>query len=417
MKSRLTSLHPQALLPEGARELLRAVGRRFRDGRCAQVAASLAFTTLLSLVPFVTLVAVVFSRLPQSARLDAALRGFLLDNLLPEKAGKVIATYALQFSQKATNLTIAGAVALILTTVLLMRTIDQVINEIWMVRRRRPWATRLAAYWVALSFGPLLLAGGVVLASAMLSVSLSVVSEPVWLEAVGLRLISVLIMTLLFGLLYYVVPHCRVKASHALVAGFLAAIGLLLMQRLLGVYLLHFPSYTLVYGAFAAVPILLVWLYVSWIVVLLGAVVAAVLPERELFRGRLPAFPGRPLYVALLVLSELVEAQREGRSRDFEALALVARAAPEQVAEVLAALAAERLVICAEDGGWLLARAAEGVRLVEVALLFGWRLPPADAGSPDPAECRVRQRYAALLVGMERAADLPLASLRAGPGL
>ncbi len=417
MKSPLTSLRPQALLPESTRQLLRAVGRRFHDGRCAQVAASLAFTTLLSLVPFVTLVAVVFSRLPQSARLDAALRGFLLDNLLPEKAGKVIATYALQFSQKATNLTIAGAVVLILTTVLLMRTIDQVINEIWMVRSRRPWATRLAAYWVALSFGPLLLAGGVVLASAMLSVSLSVVSEPVWLEAVGLRLISLLIMTALFGLLYYVVPHCRVKASHALVAGLLAAVGLLLMQRLLGVYLVHFPSYTLVYGAFAAVPILLVWLYVSWIVVLLGAVVAAVLPERKLFAGRLPAFPGRPLYVALLMLSELVEAQREGRSRDFDALARAARTAPEELGEVLAVLAAERIVICAEDGGWLLARAAEGIRLVEVAQLFGWRQPPAGADLPGSAGCRVGQRYGALLAAMERAADLPLASLRGGPGL
>lgn len=416
MKSRLTSVCPQALLPENTRQLLRAVGRRFHDGRCAQVAGSLAFTTLLSLVPFVTLVAVVFSRLPQSARLDAALRGFLLDNLLPEKAGKVIATYALQFSQKATNLTIAGAVALILTAVLLMRTIDQVINEIWMVRSRRPWATRLAAYWVALSFGPLLLAGGVVLASAMLNMSLSVVSEPVWLEAVGLRLISMAFMTVLFGLLYYVVPHCRVKAGHALAAGLLAAVGLLLMQRLLGAYLLHFPSYTLVYGAFAAVPILLVWLYVSWIVVLLGAVVAAVLPERKRLRGRLPVFPGRRLYVALLMLSELVEAQRVGRSCDFDALAHVARTAPEEVGEVLAQLAAARFVACAEEGGWMLARSAEGVRLAEVAQLFGWRLPPLGPDVPEPAGCQVRQRYEGLLAAMETAADLPLASLRSHPG-
>ena len=292
MRSRLTFLNPGALFPEAARHLLHAVGRRFRDGRCAQVAASLAFTTLLSLVPFVTLVAVVFSRLPQSQRLDAALRGFLLDNLLPEKAGKVIATYAVQFSQKATNLTIAGALALILTTVLLMRTIDQVINEIWMIRSRRPWATRLAAYWVALSFGPLLLAGGVVLASAMLSISLSVVNEPVWLQAVGLKLISTAFMTGLFGLLYYAVPHCRVNVGHALLAGFLTAVGLMLMQRLLGLYLVHFPSYTLVYGAFAAVPILLVWLYLSWIVVLLGAVVAAVLPSGASCGGVCPTFRG-----------------------------------------------------------------------------------------------------------------------------
>ena len=159
--------------------LLRVVRQRFRDGRCAQVAGSLAFTTLLSLVPFITLVAVVLSKFPQSAQLDAALRGFLLDNLLPEKAGKVIATYAFQFSQKATNLTIVGALVLVVTAVMLMRMIDTVINQIWMVRSRRPWATRLAAYWVALSFGPILLAGGVFLATAMLSMSLDIVNEPV----------------------------------------------------------------------------------------------------------------------------------------------------------------------------------------------------------------------------------------------
>jgi len=115
-----------------------AVVRRFREGRCAQVAASLAFTSLLSLVPFVTLVAVVFSRFPQSQRFAEVLRGFLLDNLLPDKAGKVIATYALQFSQKATNLTIVGGAVLILTALMLMRTIDQVINQIWRVPGGRP---------------------------------------------------------------------------------------------------------------------------------------------------------------------------------------------------------------------------------------------------------------------------------------
>ncbi|MBK7848691.1 MAG: YihY family inner membrane protein [Zoogloea sp.] len=133
--------------------LLSAVLRRFRDGRCSQVAASLAFTSLLSLVPFVTLVAVVFSKFPQSQRFRDALQGFLLDNLLPEKAGKVIATYAFQFSQKATNLTIVGGVVLILTAIMLMRTIDQVINQIWRVQAHRPWASRLVAYWAVLSWG------------------------------------------------------------------------------------------------------------------------------------------------------------------------------------------------------------------------------------------------------------------------
>ena len=172
------------------RHLLKAVLRRFREGRCSQVAASLAFTSLLSLVPFVTLVAVVFSKFPQSQRFRDALQGFLLDNLLPEKAGKVIATYAFQFSQKATNLTIVGGAVLILTAIMLMRTIDQVINQIWRVQAHRPWASRMVAYWAVLSLGPLLLAGGVFAAGALLNASMDFMNEPAWLEMAGLRLVS-----------------------------------------------------------------------------------------------------------------------------------------------------------------------------------------------------------------------------------
>ncbi len=352
--------------------LLRVVRQRFRDGRCAQVAGSLAFTTLLSLVPFITLVAVVLSKFPQSAQLDAALRGFLLDNLLPEKAGKVIATYAFQFSQKATNLTIVGALVLVVTAVMLMRMIDTVINQIWMVRSRRPWATRLAAYWVALSFGPILLAGGVFLATAMLSMSLDIVNEPVWLEAAGLRVVSVTILGCVFTALYFVVPHCSVRFSDAVLAGFLAAVAFVVMQRLFGIYLRHFPSYTLVYGAFAVVPIFLLWLYLSWIVVLLGAVVAAVLPECDVLRRPLPAFPGRRVYVALLLLVELAQAQRSGVGRDVMRLSEAGRCAHGEIQELLETLELAGIVARREQGGWLLARAAEDVQAAEIGRLFGW---------------------------------------------
>jgi len=402
------------LLPASAFHLSAAIWRRFRDGRCAQVAASLAFTTLLSLVPFLTLVAVVFSSFPQSAQLDAALRRFLLDNLLPEKAGKVIATYALQFSQKSTNLTIAGGIVLILTAVLLMRTIDQVINQIWMVRSRRPWATRFAAYWVALSFGPLLLAGGVFLASAMLSLSLNLMNEPVWLEAAGLRLISVAVLSGVFSTLYYLVPHCRVRIGDAIVAGVFAAVGLLIMQRLFGLYLVHFPSYTLVYGAFAAVPIFLLWLYLSWIVILLGAVVAAVLPERNLRRRPLPAFPGRRLYAVLLILAELVEAQRDGRCLLVDALADASRCGHGEVREMLEKLESARLVARREEGDWLLARSASGISMAEIGRLFAWDAPPAGACLPFGAGSRVDAQWRNLLISLDAATAIPLSALESG---
>ena len=400
-------------LTVSARHLLVAIWRRFQEGHCAQVAASLAFTTLLSLVPFVTLVAVVSSKFPQSAHLDAALRGFLLDNLLPDKAGKVIAGYAIQFSQKATNLTIAGAFALVVTAVLLMKTIDQVINQIWMVRSRRPWATRLAAYWMALSFGPLLLAGGVFLASAMLSMSLNIVNEPVWLEAAGLRFISVAVLSGVFAMLYYAVPHCSVRLGDAVVAGVLAAVGLSVMQRLFSFYLIHFPSYTLVYGAFAAVPIFLLWLYLSWIVILLGAVVAAVLPERNLRRRPLPVFPGRRLYVALQILAELVDVQREGGECGVDVLADAACCGHGEVRELLEVLECARIVARTENGGWLLARASEGVLLAEVAHLFAWNLP-ASAGFPVVgAEAGIDSRWRDLIKALDVAAAIPIDTLAA----
>lgn len=398
-------------LAVSVRHLLVAIWRRFREGHCAQVAASLAFTTLLSLVPFVTLVAVVSSKFPQSAHLDAALRGFLLDNLLPDKAGKVIAGYAIQFSQKATNLTIAGAFALVVTAVLLMKTIDQVLNQIWMVRSRRPWATRLAAYWMALSFGPILLAGGVFLASAMLSMSLNIVNEPVWLEAAGLRFISVAVLSGVFAMLYYAVPHCSVRLGDAVVAGVLAAVGLSVMQRLFSFYLIHFPSYTLVYGAFAAVPIFLLWLYLSWIVILLGAVVAAVLPERNLRRRPLPVFPGRRLYVALQIIAELVDAQREGGQRDVDVLADAARCGHGEVRELLEVLECAKIAARREDGGWLLARAAEDVLLAEVARLFAWNLPASASLTVAGTEAGIDSRWRDLLGALDAAAAIPIDTL------
>jgi membrane protein len=401
------------LVPASFRYLVTAIWRRFQDGRCAQVAGSLAFTTLLSLVPFVTLVAVVFSKFPESERFSDALRSFLLNNLLPEKAGKVIATYALQFSQKAANLTIVGGVVLIVTAVMLMRTIDQVINQIWMVRSRHPWATRLASYWLALTLGPLLLAGGVFVASATLSMSMDMMNEPAWLEVAGFRLISVVMLSGVFATLYYAVPHCSVRPGDAALAGLFAAAGFLVMQRLFGLYLAHFPSYTLVYGAFAVVPIFLLWLYFSWIVILLGAVVAAVLPERSLRRRPLPAFPGRTLYVALLLLTELARAQREGGGRCVEALADLACVGHDEVRDVLGTLEAARIAVRRDQGDWLLARAAEGLLVAEVGRLFGWALPPAFSGEPDCLEACVRARWAEILEGMDSVAAISVSRLDA----
>ncbi len=183
------------------------------------------------------------------------------------------------------------------------------------------------------------------------------------------------------------------------------------MQRLFSLYLAHFPSYTLVYGAFAVVPIFLLWLYLSWIIILLGAVVAAVLPERSLRRRPLPVFPGRTLYVALLMLCELAEAQSRGDCRGVEALAEVARVGHDEVRDVLGVLASSKIVVRRDSGGWLLARSAESVRVAELVRLFGLALPPdAGAVSGGPEGC-VQAPWQKMLVAMDVAMDVSLGQL------
>ena len=269
---------------------VRLVFERFVAVRAMTVAGSLAFTTLLSFVPLLVVALTVIGQMPVFARLGRTLRAFLLDNLLPDRAGKVIASYALQFSDKAVDLTLVGSLALTATAVLLLLTIDRVFNAIWMVKRPRPLWARLAIYWMALTLGPLILAASIAATTALIAASLGAVDEP--LLAAPRRLQAAappLLFTLFFAFLYRAVPNRRIRRAHALIGGLIAALGLVLLQRLLGIYFARFPSYTLLYGAFSVMPIFLVWLYSSWLVVLGGAIVAAVIPD---FLAERPPAPG-----------------------------------------------------------------------------------------------------------------------------
>lgn len=258
--------------------LMRCVAR-FREERCAQAAASLAFTTLLALVPLLTVALVLISRFDLFSGLGEALRSFLLANLLPEKAGKVIATYALQFSQKTGRLTALGTGMLVVTAMLLMFSIDRVFGQIWRVRQPRPLLRRVLVYLGGLVLGPVILGACVAAATYLMTASLGLVNEPMWMTNLMLKILPVLLLAALCGLIYFAMPNRPVMPSHAVAGGVVAALGFALVQRGFGLYISAFPNYTLIYGAFATVPIFLVWLYLSWLVVLAGALTAAVLGE------------------------------------------------------------------------------------------------------------------------------------------
>ncbi|WP_246116230.1 YihY family inner membrane protein [Denitromonas halophila] len=348
------------------RDFARLLIQRFVDTRCPEVAGSLTFTTLLALVPLLTVTIAVFSNFPGFSHLGEALSDFLLQNLLPEKAGQIVATYALEFSQKAANLTLIGTAFLIVTALMLMLTIDGVLNTIWGVRKSRPLMARISIYWVVLTLGPLFLGASLAATSYLISTSLGLVNDPQWLRIIVFRTLPVLLLGLLFAFLYFSIPNTRVNAWHALIGGMSAALAFVLMQRALGLYFARFPSYTLIYGTFATLPIFLLWLYASWVVILLGAILAATFPAYASSVRTLPDFPGAPAYSALMMLEQLTHAQRRGETVSADDLYRAARQ-PTAVGENLLELMREfGWVARSDDEAWLLAKRAEDISLSDV---------------------------------------------------
>lgn len=261
----------------------RLIGRtaqRFHSERCAQTSAALSFATLLGLVPMIVAGVALVSMFPESVGLGAALEKFLLTNLLPEKAGTIIAKYVGQFATRAERVTLMGVAVLGVTALMQMLTIEHAFNQIWRVKAKRPFLKRLAMHLLALLLGPLAFGASLAAISFITSVSFGLVDEPRWLSTFVIRsLLPFVFMTVLFGLLYWAVPNKPINRGHALVGGASAASGFAGLQKLFTLYIAGYSSNAVIYGAFSAIPVFLVWVYASWSVIILGALLVAEMPR------------------------------------------------------------------------------------------------------------------------------------------
>jgi membrane protein len=255
------------------------VARRFRAERYAQTAAALSFATLLGLVPMLVVGAALIEMLPFGIKLSTALEQFLRATLLPEKAGDVIAKHLGQFAQRAGRVTWIGLAVLGATALLQMLTIERAFDAIWKVRRQRPWLKRLGLHLLTLLLGPLVFGGALASITFLATVSFGLFEEPRWIRIAFSATLPLVFLALLFGLLYWALPNRPVSRWHAGIAGGLAALAFIGMQRLFALYVVKLPTYALVYGAFAAMPVFLLWLYLSWSVILVGALMTAELPN------------------------------------------------------------------------------------------------------------------------------------------
>jgi membrane protein len=269
------------LLPFSAR-----IGRRFGEEGFDQISASLAFTTLLSVVPMVGLVLAFVSAFPAFEVVVSQIEQLLISYLLPSGSAELISGRILKFSRRASEVNTFGVVVLVFTAYLLLHTVERALNHVWRVPEPRPMWQRLFLYAVVLAAWPILIGGLLAVISAAVTTSLGWVSLDGWLLAPVFKVISFAALALFFTFIYYAVPNAPVRWREAAIAGGAAALGFVVLQIAFTLYLAYFPSYKTIYGAFATVPIFLLWVYLSWAVVLVGGLIAATLPEFEKPRNR-----------------------------------------------------------------------------------------------------------------------------------
>ena len=351
-------------------EFFLALVTRFREERVTQTSGSLTYTTLLSLVPFFTVALAITTAFPVFDEWIGSLQLFVLENVLPDTpAVNSIVDQINSFTENAGRLTAIGIAGFIVTSVMLMLTVDNALNRIFRVQRRRSILHNVFIYWAVITLGPLLI--GASLSATYLAVREA--TGALQLDMVRDTLLGVvpfLLTCVTLTLLYGVVPARTVEWRHALTGGILAGIAFEMAKRGFAIYLSRVPTYTLIYGAFATIPIFLVWLYLSWLVVLTGAIVTAMLPMWSTKPER-HRVPGEQLADALGVLGALARAHREGRVLVLNKLAREQRILPDRCERILERAAARGWVARTERGdGYVLARDASQIQVSDIYRAF-----------------------------------------------
>jgi len=283
--------------------------QRLQEGRLPQVAGSLTFTTVLALVPILTVAFAIFTAFPLFNTFRTSLEAYFIQSLMPKGISNTILGYLTQFATKATRVSAISGVALMVTAIATMAMIDKTFNQIWQVKRSRPALQRLLVYWAIVTLGPLLVGVSISSTSYLFTATSGVVGAVPFLGAVFYTLTSIAFTTGAFTLLYLVVPNRSVEWRDAAWGGLFAAVAFEIAKRIFASFVIQFPTYTIVYGALAAVPLFLVWIYVSWLIILIGAIIAAALPVIKFERWWHVPTPGSAFEDAVCILQILVDAR------------------------------------------------------------------------------------------------------------
>jgi membrane protein len=355
---------------------------RFLDDRCFETAGALAYTTLFALVPLSMVVFGILSAFPIFNTWSAELTNFIFSNFVPSSA-RMVEGYLRGFADSASKLTVTGVGALLVSLLLTMWSIESTFNRVWRVPTPRPRLMRFLVYWTLLTLGSLLAVASLAVTSYLFSLPvLSGVEHLDWSQRL-LGYLPNVVELAVFSLAYWLIPHRSVPFRYALAGGLFATVLFEISKRAFAAYLLGVPTYDQVYGPVAVAPIFLIWIYLSWTVVLLGASFAASLSAFRYQPRALQLPRGMELYGYLRLLGRMDEARRVGRGLHIlDIQSSEPMLTDDLLQRMLSGLSSLNIVQRAEDGGWLLSRDLDTVTLGELHEGLGLRIPGPSAGLP-----------------------------------
>lgn len=398
----------------------RFIARRFNDDQCFEAAGALSYTTVFALVPLLTVALSIFASFQEFDRFSEAITSFVFRHFVPT-SGDEIEAFIRQFVAKASHLTVFGTLALVVSSLLLMTSIEHSFNRIWRVVTPRRALARFVVFWTTLTLGPLLVGAGLVTSSALMASPYLVdFSAAYQLEAMALLAMPFLITFAAATLAYLIIPNGRVRLRHALLGGLFTATAFELAKMGFTQFVSHFASYREIYGAVAIIPLFLLWIYVSWVVVLLGASLTAALGAyaHEAHKHDLPE---RERFPALLrLLSQLRASQAHGLGLSIGELASVLPEVPEStIAELLRSLERQHIAQRTDIGSWILSRDPDRIRIRELYRSEAYLLPlsgePHQSAGTDSTNGRIEQLCENAALAAERELDQRLVQLLQQP--
>lgn len=364
----------QSLLDKPALRFLSYLLRQFKANQGILNASALTYTTLFAVVPLMTVSYAMLAAVPSFQGVGEQLQGWIFSNFVPA-TGAVVQDYLAGFASQARKLTAVGVVLLAVTAIMMMKNIEAAFNRVWRVSEPRKGLSSFLLYWAILSLGPILIGLGLVVTSYIASISFITSAT----EVVGkARLLSILPMALsaaAFTLLYAAVPNCRVPLKNAFYGGLVVAILFESAKRGFAFFVTQFPSYELVYGAFAAVPLFLVWIFISWIIILLGAELTRGLTVYRQLDGKGSI---SDLHILVGILNRLWQAQQKGEALSDRVLLKEVPGLDQGHWDQYVQILLEGKVISRTDRGhYLLARDMGQLTLGQLNQLLPWPLPEA----------------------------------------